>query len=334
MQHESEQEMSQAVQEGPGTGSGIESPTHFRLEQVAEGVWAAIGTPGMGACANAGIIDLGDRTIVFDTFQTPVAARELRRAAEGLTGRPVSLVINSHFHADHTFGNQVFRDVPILSTKATRERVAEFAPLVINSYREDGPPYLIEQEELLATMEEGAAREAFALDLASTRWLVDSALGTEMRLPDLLIAERLTLVGSKRTVELQVHKGHTFSDIICLLPEERLCFVGDLVLVANHLWMGHGTTEGWFATLDRLAGLGFERLVPGHGPVGGAEWIGEARRYLSLVLDRAAAAVTRGSTPEEAAAEPMPEAYAAWSFPAGWARNMQAMVEELSQKKG
>ena len=77
---------------------------HFELQHLADGVYAAIGSPGSAAFSNAGIIDLGDQTVIFDTFQTPAAAQQLRGAAENLTGRPASHVIISHFHGDHWGG--------------------------------------------------------------------------------------------------------------------------------------------------------------------------------------------------------------------------------------
>lgn len=58
----------------------------FRVEEVAQGVWAAIVIPGLGAVGNASIIDLGDSTVVVDTFNLPAAARLLREKAEKLTG--------------------------------------------------------------------------------------------------------------------------------------------------------------------------------------------------------------------------------------------------------
>ena len=58
----------------------LEKPAHFRLEQIAEGVYAAIAREGGAAHSNAGIVDLGDRTLVFDTLGTPKAAEELRAA--------------------------------------------------------------------------------------------------------------------------------------------------------------------------------------------------------------------------------------------------------------
>lgn len=53
---------------------------HFSLERLADGVYACIHKPGGGAYSNAGIVDLGDRTIVVDALQTLAAGRDLRRA--------------------------------------------------------------------------------------------------------------------------------------------------------------------------------------------------------------------------------------------------------------
>ena len=92
---------------------------HFRLETVGRGLVAAIHQESGAAIANAGIIDLGDSTMVFDTFISPAAAKDLRQAAEILTGRPVSYVFNSHYHNDHIRGNQEFPDAQIISTSKT-----------------------------------------------------------------------------------------------------------------------------------------------------------------------------------------------------------------------
>src|SRR5207247_5596516 len=85
---------------GPGGGGAAHRLTHFRLEQVAEGAWAAIADSDLAA-GNAGIVDLGGEMLVFDTSWTPEAARELA----GLG--PVRWVANSHWHGDHVRGNQV-----------------------------------------------------------------------------------------------------------------------------------------------------------------------------------------------------------------------------------
>jgi cyclase len=98
---------------------------HFRLEQVADDAWAAVGLPETGAGANAGFIRVGDFTIVFDTFAGTAAADELRISAEVVA--PVAYAINSHWHADHVNGNRSFDDVAILATERTRELMEERA---------------------------------------------------------------------------------------------------------------------------------------------------------------------------------------------------------------
>lgn len=99
---------------------------HFHLERLAEGVYAAMAIDGAGAMCNAGIVDLGDRTLIFDTFWTPEAGQDLRAAAEHLTGHAITYVINSHYNADHIHGNQVFStETTIISTSRTRELIVE-----------------------------------------------------------------------------------------------------------------------------------------------------------------------------------------------------------------
>jgi len=93
----------------------IKRPAHLKLKQIAEGVYAAIARREGAAHSNAGIVDLGGRTLIFDALGTPKAAKELRAVAEGLTGRPATYVVNSHVDHDHWLGNQAFgADVTIL----------------------------------------------------------------------------------------------------------------------------------------------------------------------------------------------------------------------------
>ena len=107
---------------------------HYRLREVAEGAWAAIANPEIKARANAGIVDLGDATLVFDTFMDPEPAQALRADAQRLTGREPAIVVNSHWHADHVRGNGVFPDAEIVATGRTKElmeaQAAEHPPTV------------------------------------------------------------------------------------------------------------------------------------------------------------------------------------------------------------
>ena len=101
--------------------------THADLVDAGDGVHAAIARPDRLAVGNAAVVDLGEQTLVVDTHISYAAARELKAAAEELTGRPASLVLNTHWHADHVLGNEQFAGSTIVSTARTRERGARSA---------------------------------------------------------------------------------------------------------------------------------------------------------------------------------------------------------------
>lgn len=72
-------------------------------------------------------MDLGDRVLVFDAFDSASAGFELRAAVRRLTGKPASWLVNSHKHGDHWGGNQAFADeAVILSTHQTRAGMLEW----------------------------------------------------------------------------------------------------------------------------------------------------------------------------------------------------------------
>src|SRR2546421_975070 len=89
----------------------------FTIVPVADGVYAAIAKPGGLASGNAGFIIGDDGVVIFDTFFTPTAIEELIGEIQRLTNKPIRYAVNSHYHLDHTGGNQVLaaRGVPIIA---------------------------------------------------------------------------------------------------------------------------------------------------------------------------------------------------------------------------
>jgi cyclase len=255
---------------------------HFRLEQVAEGAWAAIADSDL-ATGNAGLVDLGGETLVFDTSWTPAAARDLLAAAHDR----VSTVVNSHWHGDHVRGNQVFEDATIVSTRRTRELIATRDAERLAGLRQE-----------LETTEDVPAE------------ILAAVAEIEPRLPDEVFDERR---GFGRAEVVTYGGGHTESDAFLHLADAGVLFAADLVLVRNHGWMGDGYPHAWRGILDRMAGLDFEVLVPGHGEVGGRSDLDDFRAYLADVV---AAAEDHGPS------APIPERYRDWDFEDGWARNL------------
>src|SRR5881397_409977 len=89
----------------------------FQLVKVADGVYAAIAKSGGLASGNAGFVIGSDGVLIFDTFFTPAAIEELIGEIQTLTKLPIKYAVNSHYHLDHTGGNQVLaaRGVPIIA---------------------------------------------------------------------------------------------------------------------------------------------------------------------------------------------------------------------------
>ena len=256
---------------------------HYHFEQLAEGVYAALCTEESAARSNAGIVDLGGQTVVFDTGMTPQSARDLRAAAERLTGRAVTHVLNSHYHNDHIRGNVAFGpETPIIATAPTRAFMAERIPLAIEQHRLTGAARVGVLEKQLAAAADPERRRKIAYELNSLRGIVETLPELALRLPTVTFEHALTLHGTSRDAHfLTFGGGHSPSDSILYLPAEQIAFVADLVFVQRHPWLGDGNPAELVRILSEIEALGVRRVVPGHGPVGGAEDIALMRRYLT-----------------------------------------------------
>lgn len=315
------------------TTSGGQLPTsnHFRLEPLLDGVYAAIGIAGTGSGSNAGIIDLGGQVLVFDTFLTPQAADDLRAAAERLTGRPVTYVINSHWHADHIHGNQVFApETTIIATGRTRELIVERGPRAVEEFQK-APAELPAQETELAREQDEQKRRELALKVGEAREIAACAPRLTLRLPEQTFDKQVIFHGSRRTAELlTLGGGHTASDAFLLLRDEKLVFMGDLGFVQSHLWMGHGDPDEWLRILKEVSEIDLKTVVPGHGPVGTPEDFVAAARYIEAIQHIASEGLKSGKSLEKAQATPIPAAFASWDWSEGFGYNIEALYRKAA----
>lgn len=249
------------------SSSGPISTPYFSLQPVAEGVYAAIAVRGTGAMANAGIIDLGDQVVVFDSMYTPQAGQALHDAAVQLFGKPVTLLLNSHFHLDHTGGNQAFPGVPILSTAKTRslthERTTQFL-----TFAKAHPDYPLTVKQALERETDAKKRQEKAYELGELL-AMDAALPILVpTLATLTFHDSITLHGSKRSAVLRsLGNGHSPCDSALFLPDDDILFAGDLLFAGAHPSIMTGNVPEWISILDALLQDCPALIVPGHGPV-------------------------------------------------------------------
>ncbi len=297
---------------------------HFRTEAIADGVYAAVATDeGFGLC-NAGIVDLGGTTLVFDGMLTPQAGEALGRAAERLTGRPVGLLANSHYHGDHVRGNAAVGAAHVVSSRRTRELVLERGPLHLKSDREEAARELarLRSGEQAATPRERAVFESWFEGILATP--ADLA----WRAPDLTFDSELLVHGSRRTVRLLTFGGgHSPSDVIAYLPDERIAFLGDLVAVGFHPFLSDGEPTELVRILREVRALGVDRALPGHGPVSGGESVREMERYVAELLTGAREA-RHGGLSRDAFAQRRPSPpFDTWTFSAFFADNARFVFD-------
>ena len=268
-------------------------PSTFTLHEVAEGVWAAVapGTAGP-AVSNATIVDLGDRTLVVDTFMTMLAAEELAAQARRLTGRTAHLVVNSHWHSDHVRGNWVFCPTPIVGTERMRELIVADAPASPEEFAKRLAPLRRAAEELQTEAETEEQRAQAAGTMALADAMEANATRYRLTLPDVLIGDRLEVHGDeRRAVILGYGRGHTESDLFVHLPDAAVVVAGDLVWNGIHPKTSDGFPLEWADVVDRIAELECTTVVPGHGPVTDASSLSVMARYLRRVDAMVAAGV-------------------------------------------
>ena len=305
---------------------------HFNLHALADGVFAAIATDNGWAISNAGMIDLGGPVIAFDTFMTPEAAKDLRRFSIDQNGSPPNIIINSHYHNDHIWGNQVFADEAIIfSSSRTRE-------LITTAGREEFEWYSANSAQRLKSLEEQfehageAERKDLSLWTCYFQGLVEELPKTEIKLPQITIGNQFEIHGTNHSaIFFSFEGGHTGSDTALYLPENGILFMSDLLFIDCHPYLADGNPDKLLAALDTLRELDADHFVPGHGPVGTRADLDIMIEYVELCIDTAQTLVKRGAVDEARIQETTPPGkFRDWQFPHFYQANIQFLCKELT----
>ena len=190
---------------------------------------------------NTGIIIGDDAVMVIDTQATPVMAQDVIRRIREVTDKPIKYVVMSHYHAVRVLG--------------------------ASAYMAEGGQQII------------ASRDTYDLVVERGQFDKDSEIGRFPRLfqnvesvppgltwPTLTFEGRMSLWLGKLEVQLiQLGRGHTKGDTVVWIPSEKILFSGDLVEFDATPYAGDAYFKDWPQTLDNIAALKPEKLVPGRG---------------------------------------------------------------------
>lgn len=313
------------------TCNNLPNTRHFRLQQLAQGVYAAINRQDGWAIGNAGIVDMGDSTLVFDTTLTPASAGELRASAEYLTGHSVSIVINSHYHNDHTWGNMEF--IPqslVLSSTATREQILEKGKQEYLFYKTNASQQRAELQREYDDATDERSRDALRSWLTYHQAVHKNLRRIRRITPSMTFDEQLCLCGLDRQIELLAFEdGHTDSDVILYLPAEGIIFMADLLCAGFHPYLEECDPQSLKAILGQIANLDADTYVPGHGNIGSKGDLACMEEYV-LLVDQLARQHICSEKPEESLDSiPIPAQFQSWDFRQTFSTNLKASYRRL-----
>ena len=187
---------------------------------------------------NTGIIIGDDAVMVIDTQATPVMAQDVIRRIREVTDKPIKYVLLSHYHAVRVLGATAYAPEQIIASQDTYDLIVERGEF--DKASEIGRfPRLFQNVESVP---------------AGLTW------------PTITFTGKMTIwLGSVEVQILQLGRGHTKGDTVAWLPKEKILFSGDLVEFDATPYAGDAYFQDWPQTLDNIAALNPEKLVPGRG---------------------------------------------------------------------
>jgi glyoxylase-like metal-dependent hydrolase (beta-lactamase superfamily II) len=246
--------------------------------EVADRVWVS-----RYEWADANVTAIGsDRgLVVVDTHGSTAAGRVVLDDLRRLSAGPVTAVVNTHWHWDHSFGNAAFRedspDVPIHAHEDAAAMLAEKGEYMKGRFAESDDPHRAE------------------------------VVGTELVIPDHTFSSTRALDLGDRTVELIFPgRGHTSGDLVVRIPDVDVLLVGDLIEESAKPWIGLDSFPfEWPGSLDLVLGLTTDatRVIPGHGVPVDRDFVDTQRDELVAIAETVRMLAGSGVPADRAVAE-------------------------------
>ena len=255
------------------------SPTGTGFHEVADRIWVA---RYEWFDVNITLVGGERGLLVVDTHGSAAAAREVLDDVRRLGAGEVTGIVNTHWHFDHSFGNDTFRSaygrVPIHAHENARDELEKWGAELKQRVEEapEGSPH---REDVLAT---------------------------EIVLPDDLFSSSRVIDLGDRAVEL-VHpgRGHTAGDLVVRVGDADVVLAGDLVEESAPPWLGRDCWPmEWPLTLDLVLSLLTPAtvVVPGHGTPVDRGFVERQRDVLGVVAETIRDLASRGVPAQDALA--------------------------------
>lgn len=290
----------------PTAGAAEPAQSFFTLHDLGHGVWAAISPPKSKAGANAGFVIGPDGVLVIDTFEDPAAASSMLEAIRAKTREPIRYVIDTHYHLDHTAGNNVFAAAGAVVMAQRNVRTWERS----ENLKFFGAHPTAQQKQFVATL----------------------------GLPSVTYNDDITIWLGTRKIIVRTLEGHTGSDSSVIIPDAKVVFTGDLFW--NHTLPNliDANTREQVASNDTLLhDYPDAAFVPGHGEIGKAVNLRAFRDYLVTLRKAVADARKAGKSGTALVGAVLPrlqKQYGGWGWFQHFApRNIEQTAAELAGTK-
>jgi cyclase len=276
----------------------ITVPGRPEVHEVSEGIYAYVQPDGTWWINNTGFLVGPQGVISIDSCSTERRTRAYRDAIAAVTPAPVRVVINTHHHGDHTFGNCLFPTAAIVAHERTRAEAIAFGPPQPLPFW-DGPDW-----------------GELSLDPPFVTFTDEIAVHAgDLR-------AQVRYVGTP---------AHTTNDSIVWIPDRSVLFCGDLIFNGGTPFLLMGSVAGAVDVLEHVVRpLGAKTIVPGHGPVFGDPGPLDATLdYLRFVLGVAGRALDAGVSPLAAARDTDLGRFAGWADRERLVGNLHRACAEL-----
>lgn len=214
-----------------------------KVVKVNDRIFAFIGPMELPDKKNQGymvnsILVIGDTgAIVVDTGFTDEIGSMLAKQVTKLTAKPVTHVINTHHHGDHSLGNTAFSDAQILSSEQCRKLALEYGA------------------DWISIVESAAGRK-----FPNTKVITASVTYPQNSKTD------LTLAGVKMQFWIP-EAAHTMGDMMIWLPDDQVLLAGDVLVNKVTPSFRDAKLKEWINALAEIQSLPIKTIVPGHGPL-------------------------------------------------------------------